>query len=92
MMHTMLQASLRTALRSRDDIESVGPFLAAFDPDSDSPFRNYAVPEEGARPTREEVEDLRRAFVRRGRQPRLEFLPAAAPAVEAALTQAGFVT
>jgi hypothetical protein len=37
-MHTMLQASLRTGLRSRSDIETVGPFLAAFDPDSDSPF------------------------------------------------------
>jgi ribosomal protein S18 acetylase RimI-like enzyme len=91
-MHTMLQASLRNALRSSHDVEPVGPFLAAFDPDSDSPFRNYAVPDDGARPTREQVEDLRRAFVRRGRQPRLEFLPAAAPAVEAALTRAGFVT
>lgn len=91
-MHTLLQASLRSALRGRHDVESVGPFLAAFDPDNDSPFRNYAVPDDGARPTHEEVEDLRRAFVRRGRLPRLEFLPAAAPAVEAALTRAGFVT
>jgi ribosomal protein S18 acetylase RimI-like enzyme len=90
-MHTMLQASLRTALRDRPDVESIGPFLAAFDPDTDSPFRNYAVPDDDARPTPEEVEDLRRAFVRRGRLPRLEFLPAAAPAVEAALIRAGFV-
>jgi ribosomal protein S18 acetylase RimI-like enzyme len=91
-MHAMLQESLRAALRGRGDVESVGPFLASFDPDSDSPFRNYAVPARDARPTREEVEDLRRAFVRRERLPRLEFLPAAAPTVEAALIRAGFVT
>jgi len=87
-----LQASLRAALRGRRDVESIGPFLAAFDGDDASPFRNYAIPDEGARPTLEEVEDLRRAFTRRHRLPRLDFLPAAAPAAEAALLQAGFVT
>jgi len=91
-MHATLQASLRVALRGRRDVESIGPFLAAFDADDDSPFRNYAIPDEGARPTPEEVEDLCRAFTRRNRLPRLEFLPAAAPAAEAALLQAGFVT
>jgi hypothetical protein len=91
-MHAMLQQSLRAALRGRGDVESIGPFLAAFDSDSDSPFRNYAVPVGDVHPTSEEVDDLRRAFVRRARRPRLEFLPAAAPAVEAALIRAGFVT
>jgi len=91
-MHATLQASLRGALHGRRDVESIGPFLAAFDADDDSPFRNYAIPDEGARPTPEEVEDLRRAFGRRNRLPRLEFLPAAAPAAEAVLLQAGFVT
>jgi len=91
-MHATLQASLRAALRGRRDVESIGPFLAGFDADDDSPFRNYAIPDEGARPTLEEVEALRRAFARRHRLPRLEFLPAAAPAVEAALLQGGFAT
>jgi ribosomal protein S18 acetylase RimI-like enzyme len=91
-MHAKLQESLRAALRGRRDVQSIGPFPAAFDPDSDSPFRNYAVPEHDARPTREEVASLRRAFVRRARLPRLEFLPAATPAVEGALIEAGFVT
>ncbi len=68
------------------------PFLAAFDAEHDSPSRNYAIPDDDARPTPEEVEDLRRAFARRNRLPRLEFLPAAAPAAEAVLLQAGFVT
>jgi GNAT superfamily N-acetyltransferase len=91
MMHALLQRSLREALRARPDTETVGPFLAAFDPDSDSPFRNYAVPDDDARPTRDEVEHLRRAFLGRERLPRLEFLPAAAPAVLPALLSAGFV-
>jgi GNAT superfamily N-acetyltransferase len=91
-MHATLQASLRAALCGRRDVESIGPFLAGFDADDDSPLRNYAIPDEGARPTLEEVEALRRAFARRHRLPRLEFLPATAPAVEAALLQAGFST
>jgi ribosomal protein S18 acetylase RimI-like enzyme len=91
-MHAMLQASLRGALLRRPDVVSVGPFTVAFDADSDSPFRNYAVPDDGAQPTAAEVEDLGRAFIRRGRRPRLEFLPAAAPAVQDALLQAGFTT
>jgi ribosomal protein S18 acetylase RimI-like enzyme len=91
-MHAMLQASLRGALLRRSDVASVGPFAVAFDPDSDNPFRNYAVPDDGARPTPAEVADLRSAFVARERRPRLEFLPAAAPAAEDALLRAGFVT
>lgn len=91
-MHFLLQASLRAALRGRRDVEYVGPFLIAFDADDDSPFRNYAVPDDGANPTPVEVEDLRRAFLQRARIPRLEFLPAAAPAVESGLLAAGFRT
>lgn len=48
-MHSQLQASLRAALRGRVDIRSLGPFLAAFDADDDSPFRNYAIPEDRRR-------------------------------------------
>lgn len=91
-MHAQLQGSLRAALRGRRDAESIGPFLAAFDADSTSPFRNYAIPNDDAEPTLEQIEGLRRAFQRRERLPRLEFLPAAAPAVEPALLSAGFVT
>jgi len=61
---------VRAALRGRRYFESVGPFLAAFDADDDSPFRNYAIPDEGSRPTPAEVEALRRAFARRHRLPR----------------------
>lgn len=91
-MHCLLQASLRAAVRRRRDVESVGPFLAVFDPDDANPFRNYAVPDDDANPTPAQVEELCRAFRRRERLPRLEFLPAIAPAVEPALLNAGFVT
>jgi len=91
-MHATLQVSLRAALRGHRDVELIGPFLAAFDADDDSPFRNYAIPDEGAQPTGAEIECLRQAFARRNRLARLEFLPATAPAAEAALLQAGFVT
>ena len=91
-MHALLQASLRAMLRGRRDSQSVGPFLAAFDADDANPFRNYAVPDDDANPTPEQIEDLRRAFLQRDRLPRLEFVPAAAPAVEAALLAAGFTT
>jgi ribosomal protein S18 acetylase RimI-like enzyme len=91
-MHAELQASLRRTLLRRPDVLSVGPFTVAFDSDSNSPFRNYAVPDDGARPTPAEVAELRNAFVARERLPRLEFLPAAAPVAEDALLRAGFVT
>ncbi len=91
-MHALLQSSLRAALCARADVETIGPFLAAFDADDDSPFRNYAVPDHDAEPTPQQVEDLRLAFRRRARLPRLEFLPAAAPSAEPALLAAGFAT
>jgi len=86
-MHATLQVSLRAALRGHRDVESIGPFLAAFDADDDSPFRNYAIPDEGAQPTAAEIECLRQVFARRNRLAHLEFLPATAPAAEAALLQ-----
>ena len=64
-MHATLQVSLRAALRGHRDVESIGPFLAAFDADDDSPFRNYAIPDEGAQPTAAEIECLRQVFARR---------------------------
>jgi len=90
-MHAALQASLRTAHKARRDTESVGPFLVAYDAEDPTPFRNYAIPDDNADPTPSEIQALRRAFSIRDRVPRLEFLPAAMPAVEPALLAAGFV-
>jgi ribosomal protein S18 acetylase RimI-like enzyme len=70
--------------------ERVGPFLASFDPYSANPWRNYAVPDDGARPTPAEVAALVNRFAAKGRTPRLEYVPQTAPEVEQSLRAAGF--
>lgn len=90
-MESAIQSYLRTLAGRRRDAERVGPFVAAFDPTSDNPFRNYALPDDDATPTPGEVDALIAAFGRRQRQPRLEYVPSAAPAVEEVLLARGFV-
>ena len=51
---------------------------------------NYAIPDDGAVPSRDDVAALCAVFAARGRQPRLEYLPDAAPEVERVLFAAGF--
>jgi predicted GNAT family acetyltransferase len=53
-------------------------------------YLSYAIPEDGAEPTAQDVAALVEAYRRRDRLPRLEFLPAVAPAVERALLEQGF--
>lgn len=86
-MLTRIQAALRDAIRA--DAERVGPFLVRFDAHSDNLFMNYAVPDEGAVPTRGDVDALVAAFRSRSRTPRLEYLRPS-PVVDAALEAAGF--
>jgi hypothetical protein len=45
--------------------ERIGPFLVRFDEHSDSPFRNYAIPDDAAQPSAEDVAALVVAFSRR---------------------------
>ncbi|MEU5690519.1 GNAT family N-acetyltransferase [Actinosynnema sp. NPDC020468] len=82
-----IQSALRRSIEP--DAVRVGPFLARFDPDHDSVFLNYAMPDAGASPTPEEVAALVAAFRERSRVPRLEYLRPL-PAVDAALAAAGF--
>jgi GNAT superfamily N-acetyltransferase len=84
---TRIQAALRDAIGA--DADRVGPFLIRFDAHSDNLFMNYAVPDEGAAPTRAEVDALVAAFRVRARTPRLEYLRPS-PVVDAALEAAGF--
>jgi GNAT superfamily N-acetyltransferase len=79
----------RVAVKGRD-VERVGPFTATFDPRSANRYLSYAFPDANATPTVEDVEALIAAYRRRDRVPRLEFLPAVAPEVAAALTRGGF--
>jgi GNAT superfamily N-acetyltransferase len=86
-----IQAHLRAAAAGGGrDVERLGPFLATFDRTSDYPYLSYAIPDDGAEPAAADVAALRPAFEARGRVPRLEYLPAVAPAAEAALLAGGF--
>jgi GNAT superfamily N-acetyltransferase len=64
--------------------------LAAFTPGTDHPMRNYAIPDDDARPSSVEVDTLVHAFEQRGLKPRLEYAADAAPRLEAILVAAGF--
>ncbi len=89
-----LEARIQDAIRKEAprgrETERIGPFLATFDPTSVSPYLNYAVPDDGAEPTREDVDALVAAYEARERSPRLEYIPLVAPAVEPTLLDAGF--
>lgn len=69
----------------------VGPFVLRFDENWNSPFVNYAIPDAAAEPTAAEVAQLITTFEQRKRRPRLEYLPACAPALEQTLLAAGFL-
>ena len=79
-------------LRRRPVVVEVGGFVAGFDPETTSPYINYATPLPGAEPSGRDVAALIAAFRERGLRPRLEFAPDAAPDVEPALRAAGFST
>ncbi len=74
-----------------DRSHRIGRFLAAFDDHDAGLFRNYAIPDDDAHPTADQVTELIAAFTDVGRVPRLEYLPGLCPAVEPALIGAGFI-
>jgi hypothetical protein len=86
-----LQQYVRTTAPRGRDTAQIGPFLATFHPTDPLPYLSYAIPDDDARPGAADVAALVAAYERHDRLPRLEFLPGAAPAVEAALLHAGFV-
>jgi ribosomal protein S18 acetylase RimI-like enzyme len=81
---------MRRAAAAGRTTEQVGPFLATFSPESTNPFLNYAIPDDGARPSRSDVDGLTRAYTKRDLLPRVEFLAETAPAAETALLSAGW--
>jgi GNAT superfamily N-acetyltransferase len=82
-----IQAALRAGIESR--ATKVGPFLVLIHSESDNPFRNYAVPVDGATPTEDDVAALIKYFVGKDRLPRLEYVRPS-PAVDDALDAAAF--
>ncbi|HEX4690994.1 MAG TPA: GNAT family N-acetyltransferase [Solirubrobacteraceae bacterium] len=89
-MDAAIQQYLRSTVVRDRDVERIGPFLATFDRTTDHPFLSYAIPDDGAEPSAGDVAALRAAYERRGRVPRLEYLPSRAPAAEVALLAGGF--
>ena len=88
---TRLVAGYIRASLQRGSVVRVGPFSVLYDPATANVWRNYAVPDDGAVPDAGDVAALVAWFRARGRTPRLEYVPAAAPAVEGVLREAGFV-
>ncbi|MFL6139923.1 MAG: GNAT family N-acetyltransferase [Frankiaceae bacterium] len=78
------------AVTTRGEHHRIGPFAVGLDRASANPFRNYAVPDDGAEPGPGDVAALVALFERHDRTPRLEYVPGRAPAVEPALLAAGF--
>lgn len=89
-LNRKLLAYLRSAAMRRPNHLRIGPFLSTFSDRDDNAFLNYAIPDDGAEPDRVEIAALTAAFEMRKRKPRLEYIAAAAPRVEAALAECGF--
>src|SRR5947209_8402018 len=90
MIEEEIQSYMLLAASRGRDTEQVGPFLATFSRHTDLIFLSYAVPDNYAEPSADDVAELIAAYERRDRKPRLEYLPSLAPAVEPALNAAGF--
>ncbi len=86
-----MQDYLRAAASRVRETARIGPFLATFARYSRDPALNYAIPDHDVEPTPPAVAALVDAYRRRGLMPRLEYLPALAPAVETSFQDAGFV-
>ena len=90
MVEQDIQSYMRLAASHGRDTEQVGPFLATFSRHTDLVFLNYAVPDDNAEPSADDVAALIASYERRDRKPRLEYLPSLAPDVETVLIACGF--
>jgi GNAT superfamily N-acetyltransferase len=83
-----IQSYLRSVVAAGREAVPAGAFVLYVNPFSDHPYRNYAIPAEGALDG--DGEALVAAAHDRGLVPRLEFIEPCFPWVEAALAPAGF--
>jgi RimJ/RimL family protein N-acetyltransferase len=92
-----VQGHLRASIAGR--AHRIGPFLITYEPDTVTPGRNYAIPDDisskkGATPDAADVAELVAYFAMLDRTPRLEYVGPAAgggTALDAVLLAAGFV-
>ncbi|MEU4518162.1 GNAT family N-acetyltransferase [Amycolatopsis sp. NPDC024027] len=85
-----IQTYVRTTAPRGRETEQVGPFLATYSPGTPHPMLNYAIPEDGAKPTAAEIDALTAAYRRRDLLPRLEYFTDVAPDLEKLLVGAGY--
>jgi ribosomal protein S18 acetylase RimI-like enzyme len=85
-----IQTYVRKTAPGGRETERVGPFLATYSPDTAHPMLNYAIPDDGARPTAAEIDALTEAYRRRDLLPRLEYFTDVAPDLEKLLVEAGY--
>jgi ribosomal protein S18 acetylase RimI-like enzyme len=86
---SVIQDHLRASTARRADAVHVGGFVVGFERDNPHPHLNWATPV-GGPPGADDVAALIDAFTDRGRRPRLEYVPAAVPGLDATLLAAGF--
>ncbi len=79
-MANAVQDYARTLTLRSPDHYRVGPFTVRHHPGWELKYANYAIPDREAEPTADDVAALVDAFREHERLPRLEFLPAWAPA------------
>ncbi|WP_410637403.1 GNAT family N-acetyltransferase [Amycolatopsis sp. lyj-346] len=85
-----IQAYVRTTAPRGRETERIGPFLATYSPGNSHPMLNYAIPDDGAKPTAAEIDALTAAYRRRDLLPRLEYFTDVAPDLEKLLVDAGY--
>jgi len=89
-MHTRINSYLRAVAPLGREAQQVGPFLATCDPTTNNPYLNYAIPDDDAAATAEDIAALVDWYRTRHRKPRLEYVSSGAPRVESALVAEGF--
>jgi GNAT superfamily N-acetyltransferase len=85
-----VQAAIRAAAGMPREVVDLGPFELYYEPQRSVRWFTYAIPQDDARPDAADVARIVEASTARERIPRVEYLPAVAPAVEDALLAGGF--
>ena len=85
-----IMAYVRTVSSPGSDLVRCGPFHAVLAIGNAGPNFSYAIPDDDAEPTAEDLNALVALFEGRGRTPRVEHVSAAAPALSGLLEAGGF--
>ncbi len=90
LINSRIQSYLRFAASQQRDTKQIGSFLATCNRHNANPFLNYAIPDDDATPSLDNVNALIDVYKQWERKPRLEYVANLAPAVADVLISAGF--